>query len=279
MSSLAIVAEKTETERPLVGGYEAHPDIPTDEVIRLAAFMEQVQTEDNQPVDNILSERLMHLLVETLNTSWKPLAADGSPRSFLALSNVGLFYSIYESHIVPDVMLSLDVKMPEAIRVKADLSYFTWVYGKLPEVVIEIVSPTAGREDAEKLRRYERIGIEYYAIFDPLQTLGNEMLRTFQLRKGVYEPCPNHFFANIGLGLKLWAGTYWNLTDEYWLRWCDQHGVLLPIATERIEQEAERAEREAERADREAERAEREAERSAMLAVKLRELGIDPDKF
>jgi len=272
MSSLAIVAEKAETERPLVGGYEAHPDIPTEEVRRLAAFMEQVQTEDNKPVDNILSERLMHLLVETLNTSWKPLAADGSPRSFLALSNVGLFYSIHESHIVPDVMLSLDVKIPEAFRGKADLSYFTWVYGKLPEVAIEIVSPTAGREDAEKLRRYERIGIEYYAIFDPLLRLSNEMLRTFQLRKGVYESCPNHFFANIGLGLKLWAGTYCDINDEHWLRWCDQQGVLLPIATERIEQEAERA-------DREAERAEREAERSAMLAAKLRELGVDPDKF
>jgi len=272
MSSLSTVAQKTEPERPLVGGYEAHPDIPTEEVIRLAAAVEQIPTEDNQPVDNIISERLMHLLVETLNVSWKPVNADGAPRTFLALANVGLNYSINETAVVPDVMLCVDVAISVGFRGKMDLSYFTWGYGKLPEVVIEIVSPTPGGEDTDKLHRYERIGVEYYAIFDPLQLLSNELLRTFHLRNGIYQPTTEHFFPKVGLGLTPWAGTYGHKTYDRWLRWCDHHGVLLPTATESIERETERAEREAERAEREAERAE-------ALAAKLRALGVDLDQL
>lgn len=258
MSSLATVAEKIETARPLIGGREAHPSLPLEEVVRLAAIVEQLPTEDHQPVDNIISERLMHLLVETLNVSWQPLTANGAPRSFLALANVGLYYSVKETPIVPDVMLSMDVEIPTGFHVKSDWSYFLWDHGKLPEVAIEIVSPTPGHEDSDKLHRYERIGVNYYAIFDPLQLLSDELLRSFQLRDGVYQPCADPFFPKLGLGLKPWAGTYGKYTYEYWLRWRDADGMLIPTATESIA---------------------KEAERTAALAAKLREMGIDPDQI
>ncbi|HMV46533.1 MAG TPA: Uma2 family endonuclease [Blastocatellia bacterium] len=285
MSSPATVVEKKETSRLLVLGPDAYPNLPPDAAIRLAKAVEQLPTEDNQPVDNILSAHLMHLLTEILNLSWKPLTATGLPRSFLVLANVGLYYTVKGAHVVPDVMLSMDVEPPSGFRTKSDLTYFTWDHGKVPEVAIEIVSPTSGSEDTEKLHRYEYIGVEYYAVFDPLQVLSENVLRTYQLRDGVYQLRPDNFFPKVGLGLTVWAGTYGKIQYDRWLRWQDADGVLIPMAaetitleSERADQEAERAEREAERAERESERAEREAERAAALAAKLLELGIDPDQ-
>ena len=272
MSSLSTVAQRTETERPLIGGREAHPSIPLEEVKRLAAAVELLPTEDDQPVDNIISERLMHLLTEILNVSWKPLTLTGEPRPFLALANVGLYYAIKENPIVPDVMVSMDVGIKNRVPVKSDLTYFLWDHGKLPEVAIEIASPHSGGEDDEKLHRYERIGIEFYAILDPSRVLSDEVLRTFELRNGAYQPCVDDFFPKIGLGLKQWSGEYGQIILDSWVRWCDADGVLLPMATESIFRETERAEREAERAEREAERAE-------VMAAKLRALGVDPDQI
>lgn len=285
MSSLSTVAQKTETERPLVGGRVAHPSLPLEEVQRLAAAVELLPTEDNQPVDNIISERLMHLLTEILNVSWNPLTAKGEPRKFLALANVGLYYALKEPAIVPDVMLSMDVEIKNRVPVKSDLTYFLWDHGKLPEVAIEIVSPNSGGEDNEKLQRYERIGIKYYAVIDPSRVLSDDLLRTFELKNRVYQPCVDDFFPEVGLGLRPWAGEYGKMYLDSWVRWCDADGVLLPMATEsialeaeRANSEAERANSEAERAGREAERAKSEAERAEALAAKLRTLGIDPDQ-
>lgn len=42
-----------------------------------------------------------------------------------------------------------------------------WEFGKMPEVVIEIVSNTRGEEAGRKLRRYAQMGVLYYLIYDP----------------------------------------------------------------------------------------------------------------
>ena len=66
-------------------------------------------TEDDTPVDNIFSEKQQRLLTEPLFSSWE---GPGEGRSFLALANVGLFHDVHEPPLVPDVMLSLDVRSP-----------------------------------------------------------------------------------------------------------------------------------------------------------------------
>lgn len=284
MSSLSAAVQATETERPLVGGRVAHPSIPLEEVIRLAAAVELLPTEDDQPVDNIISERLMHLLTEILNISWKPLTANGQPRTFLALANVGLYFAVKKNPIVPDVMVSMDVDMPSGFNAKSDLTYFVWDHGKLPEIAIEVVSQKSASEDTEKLRKYEQIGVAYYAVIDPMKVLSEEVLRTYELVSGTYQQCVDDFFPKIGLGLKQWAGEYGKIYLDNWVRWCDADGVLLPMATESIALAAERADlladraqQQAERADLETERADRETKRAEALAAKLRELGVDPE--
>ncbi|WNN90912.1 hypothetical protein [Gloeocapsopsis dulcis] len=64
-------------------------------------------TEDDTPVDNLLAEKQQRLLTSCLYSSWKP------DIPFLATANVGLFYAINKSAIVPDVLLSLDVAVPQ----------------------------------------------------------------------------------------------------------------------------------------------------------------------
>ena len=91
-------------------------------------------TEDDTPVDSPYSEKQMRLLTSTLYTSWKP------QRDFVAMANVGLFAKAENPAVVPDVMLSLDVALPEDLFEKGNRSYMIWRYGKPPDLVIEVVS-------------------------------------------------------------------------------------------------------------------------------------------
>ncbi|HJT76432.1 MAG TPA: Uma2 family endonuclease [Gemmataceae bacterium] len=208
--------------------------------------------EDDLPVDSIFAEKQQRLLTEPLYASWR---GPGDGGSFLALANVGLFNSVREPPEVPDAMLSLDVQAAEDLQAKENRSYLMWVFGKPPDVVIEIVSDRRGGEEAHKLRRYARLGIPYYAIHDPRDLLGHGVLRAFALSEGVYQPLAAPWFAQVGLGLALWEGEFEGARAR-WLRWCDREGKPILTGKER------------------AERAEGQAER---LRAQLRALGINPD--
>ena len=221
--------------------------------------------EDDTPVDNFLSAKLQRLLVEILYSSWASLGMD---RPFIADADIGIFAQVGQPPIVPDVFVSLDVETPQDFRQKRNRTYFVWEFGKAPDVVIEIVSNREGNELGRKLGDYARLGVPYYAVFDPLRQLGNDLLRVFGLHEGQYVPLGEPWLDQVGLGLTLWEGTFEGLTTT-WLRWCDRAGNLLPTGSERAEQAQSRAEQEQLRAE--------QAEaRAAQLAAKLRELGIDP---
>lgn len=233
--------------------------------------VEDLVIEDDTPVDNIFSEKEQRLLTESLYSSWAgPLDEEGHSRKFLALANVGLFPAINRDPLVPDVLLSLDV-IAKDLREKRNRTYLVWEFGKLPEVVIEIVSNKKGGEKSRKLGEYARINIPYYVVHDPRNLLGDETLLIFEWQAGRYVRRHENYLPLIQLGLTLWRGNYQDM-DAEWLRWCDEAGSLIPTG-------AELARREAERAEHEAERAQREAERAHRMAAKLRELGIDPEQI
>jgi Uma2 family endonuclease len=256
--------------------------------------LSRIRTEDDTPVDNLFSECQMHLLVESLKASW-PGPGDGRP--FLVAANVGVFMSPRRPPVVPDVFLSLDVEV-DATRIFDDhRSYFVWEFGKVPELVIEIVSPTPGGEDTDKLRIYERMNIPYYAIFDPLGHLNEEELRLFALTRGAYERFDHGFMSLVGVGLTVWEGRVHGRPAR-WLRWTDRNGALIPTAEESTEAERERADRQRERAEAEKQRAEAEKhraeaekhraesaeerarqleERLARYAARLRDAGLNPN--
>ena len=189
-------------------------------------------TEDGKPVDNLFVEYLYRLLTEPLWTSWT--APEGKP--FRVLANVGLFFKYKEPPLVPDVMFALDVEPPKDPRHKDNRSYFIWIVGKAPDIVIEIVSDKRGREDSEKMRAYERVGVKYYVIFDPDEILNEGVLRAYCLSPDKYRPIDPSRFGDTGLGLTLWDGEYNGATNT-WLRWIDSTGKVVPTGKEKADAE------------------------------------------
>lgn len=230
-------------------------------------------TEDDAPVDSWISEKQMRLFPNILHASWKP------GRPFVAAADVGLFGSVDEPAVVPDIMVSLDVQIPEDCRPKGRRSYFTWVFGKAPDLVIEVVSNREGSE-VEKAQRYARLGVRYYVIFDPEHWLGDRVLRGFVLHGLSYvELLDLSWIAELGLGMVTWQGRFEDM-EGLWLRPCGPDRVLLPLPTEvaegaqaQVEEERARAEAAETRAEAAEERAEQERERVERLLARLRELG------
>ena len=105
-------------------------------------------TEDNEPVDNPFSAKQQRLLVEPLYSSWQPIDEEtGEPRKFYTDSNVGIFHSVYRPPIVPDAFVSMDAEFHKDWTMKEHRAYFVWEFGKVPDVVVEIVSNTKGRRN------------------------------------------------------------------------------------------------------------------------------------
>lgn len=207
-------------------------------------MMAHLVTEDDTPVDNRFSERQQRLLPSLLFSSWE----EGKP--FEAVSNVGLFYSLHgEPPIVPDFMLSLGVEPRPVTGAKADRSYMTWVYGKAPDLVIEVVSNKEGGELTTKLEIYAKVRVTYYVVYDPFAMLGERELRAFRLAEGRYlEMVPPTWLPEVGLGLTVWEGVLED-TSARWLRFTDQAGNLLSTAQEKAAAAEKRAEAAQERAE------------------------------
>ena len=167
--------------------------------------LDELITEDDTPVDSIFTEKQQRLLTEPLYSSWR---GPGEGRSFLALANVGLFHTVKQPPLVPVCLLSLDVAPGEDLRVKEDHSYFLWIFGKAPEVIVEIVSDRRGGEEDFKLRAYARLGVLFCAIHNPEDLLGGGLLRTFVLQRGRYVPVEPGWLPEVGLGLMLWTGSF-----------------------------------------------------------------------
>ncbi len=240
--------------------------------------IDHIRTEDGAPVDNVFSEKQMRLLTESLYSSWKPAWP------FVAFANVGMFYGVDIPPLVPDVLLSLNVRLPEDLRPKLNRSYFVWKYGKPPEVVIEIVSNKVGREDTEKLRLYAEARVSTYFIYDPDHFLSETPLRGYQLLRNELVPIDGDCFELPGTGLRLtlWRGRYEDI-DATWLRWIDAQENLIATGAEKAESEKQRADLESQRAEAQSQRAEAESQRAEVaqqenerLMNLLRKQGIDP---
>jgi len=213
-----------------------HNDPPAVLPVALLPAVDHLVTEDDIPVDNFFSEKQQRLLTESL-FSWS--ASVGQPRSFVAAANVGLYFAYRRPPLVPDVLLSMDVELPADLQPKSNRSYFVWEYGKPPDVVIEVVSNREGGEDTEKLAAYARIGVRYYAIFDPAKLLADQELRVYRLEATEFHKMDEPiWFSGIGLGLAIWQGQFED-HDDTWLRWVDSSGNLVLTGHERSERLAE----------------------------------------
>jgi hypothetical protein len=81
----------------------------------------------------------------------------------------------------------------------------------------------------------------------------------------------------LKLGLTLWEGQFEG-KHATWLRWTDEHGMLIPTGKERAEQERQRAKHAEQRAERTEQLLAQERQRVERLAALLRQAGIDPEQ-
>lgn len=232
-----------------------------------------IVTEDDEPVDDVFSEKQQRLLTYPLLDCWTgPPPVDGESVPFLAMANVGLFFARGAPPLVPDALLSVGVaQLPDPFPTEGR-SYFTWIYGQPPTVVIEIVSNDRGGELSDKLRKYERIGVPHYVVYDPERHLDSEPLHVFSTVGGRLHrqeigtgDTDRAMFPDLRLTLTLWRGTFEKM-EATWLRWAEPDGTLIATAAD-----------EHARAETEKQRAETEKQRADALAAQLRALGVEPD--
>ncbi len=140
-----------------------------------APDLDTLITDDGAPVDNLFVEKQYRLLTEPLNSSWTP---PGEEKQFLVATDVGIFAKNALPPLVPDCFLSMGVTAGTSLHAKENRSYFLWLAGKPPDVVIEIVSDRRGGEEDFKRDAYARMGVLFYVIFDPLNRLRGGVLRT-----------------------------------------------------------------------------------------------------
>lgn len=228
----------------------------------------QLITEDDTPMDNFASEKQQRLLVSSLYSTLQN-------QTFLAAANVGVYYTDLQPAIVPDVFLSLDVQVPQNWWEKQNRCYMVWRFGKPPEVAIEIVSNKEGDELVKKLQIYEHMRVSYYVVYDPIQQLGEQLLRIYEIRGRRYSETTN-WLEQVGLGLTLWEGEFEGRQDV-WLRWCYQDGSIIPTGDERAAQAEQRATQAEGRAAQAEQRATQAEQRAQQLAEQLRAMGIDPN--
>jgi Uma2 family endonuclease len=236
-----------------------------DEAAQRVADNLVIETEE--PVESDYQGRAQRALIEPLVASWKP-AVD-----FWAASDVGVWIDPHMDCLVPDVFVALGVPKPADPAVSS--AYFYWKTKKPPTVVIEIVSNREGGEMGSKFERYASWGIPHYVVFDPFLRLRGATLRMFTLHGGRYRPVKGFLLRRLGLGLRVWSGEFEGAPAPY-LRWCDQHGVLLPSKEDITEAERQRADGETERAEAEKRRADSAEHRAALLEARLRALGVEP---
>jgi Uma2 family endonuclease len=201
----------------------------------------------------------------------------------LLIENIKQLYAQHPSVFVAGDLLWYPVKGRADISLAPDClvafgprqgdrgCYKQWEEGTAPHVVFEVLSPSnTGPEMMDKLRAYERYGVEEVYYFDP-QT---GQLRAWIRQEGQLTPVEKvHGFESPRLKIRFWPGP----ADMKITRPDGSAFESFSELADRVRTESERAQRERARAQREQERAQREQERADRLAAKLRALGVDPD--
>lgn len=234
---------------------------------------EELPSSDETPVDNQLQNDIPNLLLSLLASIWT------NRRDWYFGVDMGIYYHPHQSPIVPDAFLAVGVKQNTDERGR--LSYVVWEENNIiPILALEVVSEQYNGEYEEKLEKYQRLGVLYYVIYNPLggrrgRFKTRQRLEVYKLISGNYQKLTLEnqkiWLTELGLGLGYEQGEHITWVRE-WLYWYDKSGNRYLTAEERVIQ-AEAIARQ-ERVARE--KAEKKAQ---ILAERLKLLGVNPDDF
>ncbi len=251
-------------------------------------FSYALPTEDDLPYDDgdvMETERhkeQMNLLIDSLKAYWK------DSRKYYTGGNMFVHFEVDSTkHFKgPDFFLVMNADSRER------KSWVVWQENmRFPDVIIELLSDSTRETDKkEKKKLYAQVfGTPEYYIYDPFsyEFIGYRL--SGRAYKTVKPDRENRIYSQI-------AGLYLAVRNDR-LRWMTEDGQILPSHEElsgrleknlleehkraesewqRAESEWQRAESEKQRAEQERQRAEQAEQRAALLADKLKQLGIAP---
>lgn len=221
----------------------------------------------DDPVENLQQPLLAAALTDALGANQR------IQPQMLIVSNFALVATINKKIVVkaPDWLYVPRVN-PVAEGV-IRRSYTPNLEGEPVAVVMEFLSEEEGGELSirstppyGKLHFYEQIlQVPTCVTYDPYEP----KLEVRCLQEGRYvaqlaDPEGRVYIPELDLWLGIWRGARLEQTI-HWLRWWDASGNMLLWSAEQAEQERQRAEQ--------------ERQRTEVMAVKLRELGIDPEQL
>src|SRR5947209_7498376 len=102
----------------------------------------------NPKVDTIFADKQQRLLIEPLYSCW---TGQEGGRPFLAVANVAYYPGSRVSPLLPDVLLAIDMAPVDDLHARENHSYFQWVRGFSPDVVIDIVSELDDFDEQKRL--------------------------------------------------------------------------------------------------------------------------------
>jgi Uma2 family endonuclease len=244
--------------------------------------------------DGVLANNSIELQQSILLTdSFRPVARSRHPDDqYFIGQDCGIYWKPPDPKLyvkAPDWYYVPDV--PPTYQGEARRSYVLWHEVVHPWVLLEYVSGDGSEEldrapETGKFWVYEHgIRPDFYGIYFPFEA----RIQAYRMVRRRFEPVPpnmrGHYpVEGLGVELGLWHGKIDGI-ELHWLRWWDDSGKLLLTGEERearekrafaeLQQEAVAAKREAEAAKHQADEA---MHRAALLAEKLRALGVDPDQ-
>ncbi len=172
----------------------------------------------------------MVLLIESLRIGWK------AREDFYVSGNMFVYFS--ETQVRKNDFRGPDVFVVLGTSNRERLSWVVWEEeGKLPNVVIEITSPSTESVDrGEKMSIYARLKVSHYYLFDPYTKLFEGYLLN---DREIYEripPEPNGDLPCSAMDLRLGMRLGWNSgVETEWLRWIATDGRVLPSKEERAQ--------------------------------------------
>lgn len=231
----------------------------------VAAMPDASQLLSEEPeMESSLHYAQLALLVAVLEWWWR------DRRDFFIGANLSVYFST-------EYLKNRDFRGPDFFVVKGvdhhpRKSWVVWEEGgKYPDLIIELLSDSTEDIDREiKLELYQnRFRTPEYFWFSPytLEFAG------WKLVDGKYQKIePNEKGWLWSAVLELYLGV-----EDDALSYFTREGEKVASPQEDAFHEMRRAEQERQRAEQERRRADQEKQRADQLAMKLRELGIDPD--
>ena len=138
------------------------------------------------------------------------------------------------------------------------------------------------REYDEKFEKYEKLGIQYYLIYNPEYTRRHQR-QPFELYRqvnGRYQRQTGEpiWMPEIGLGIGRVQGLLGGIKRE-WLAWYDASGQPYQLPQQIIRQLRLQVEQAHQQIEQERQRAEQAQLENMRLREKLKQLGIEPEQL